>query len=218
MWTVKVVKLASVLTMAALAIGYGLFAYPVSAAAPAGTKRKADYSHPKKTLLAFCAAVRAGNLEALKDCSIRPNAKTRRFWDATAHYAIAQHRFHAAASAKFGDDRLWHDIIALLAKGANDAEVRMDGDSATLRIKEDGTTMTFKKEGKAWKYNLIDLDEDAFEMVKPAELARAAREMDEDAKTYERLTTRIENGKLKTAEELKRATGEELQPRAFFSP
>lgn len=179
-------------------------------------KRLPDYSHPKKTARAFCAAIQTGDIGALKDCSIRPNTKTLPFRDATIRCVLAQYRFYDAARAKFGEDRLWNDNVAVWIKGTEGAKVRIIGNKASLRIKQDGTTFAFKKESEAWKLNLIELDEEEIKRVKPEELERVARDMIEDAKSYDRLAKWIKNGNLGTVDDLKREMGAALPPRAFF--
>jgi hypothetical protein len=181
----------------------------------ASTKRLPDYSHPKNTLRVFCLALQTGDIETLKDCAIRASAKTVRLRDATIHHTVAQHRFRKAACGKFGHDRLWSDDVAIWLEGTKDAEVlQMDGKKAMLRVKKDGTTCNFRKEGDKWKLDLIDLG-DEIERMKPAVLERTGRELEEDSKSYDRLTKQIENGKLKTAEDVKRAIGEAFIPRGF---
>jgi hypothetical protein len=122
-----------------------------------------DLSTPKKAAHAFFKAVEAGDTDGVKAASIGTDDDYATL-KAISDMMGAMKRMQAALVKKYGDDaKAIPDLSAMMSAGVDDAEEKVDGDSATLVNKnkpDDKYPPTLKKTGDDWKMDLKTMSSD----------------------------------------------------------
>jgi hypothetical protein len=138
-----------------------LVAAGLISAAPA--KAGPDLSTPKKAAHAFFKAVEAGDADAIKATSIGTDEDYAMIKNVSEMMG-AMRKMQAALVKKYGDDaKAIPDLSAVMSSQVEEAEEKIDGDSATLISKskpDDKYPPTLKKSGDAWKMDLKNMSSD----------------------------------------------------------
>lgn len=173
-----------------------------------GCGKRADLSTPKDAVKAYGQAMRDGDAPAAKRAVTNADP---RVIDALAALGASRRRLIAAAVAKFGEDGKTVAGGSALPYGEefdkmlDDAEVKIDGDTATVTEKsKDATPITLKKVGGEWKV-------DYAEITKRGDLIRILPVMDGIAKANDELADEIKSGKHATVADAKKARGQKMQ-------
>lgn len=149
--------------------------------------------------MAFCKAVSAGDMDkvhALSTGTDREFSLVKMLSEATQ----AAGKFHDAVTKKFGDQSKFFDDLQLdMTKDVETAEIKMDGDTATLVMKknpDDKNPPTLKKDGSGWKMDLTNLDKD------PETTAAGMRMLPSMAKVFNKMAKNVSDDKYKTFDDL----------------
>lgn len=195
-----------------LKLGYPMKVSTLAAAAVsvvllAGSAARAegDYSSPKAAAKSFVTAIAAGDSAGAKE-AIVPNEKHGPIIEALAKLTGVQKKLGDAAVKAFGEagkelsgNVEGKDPVKLL----DSAEIKEDGDTATLTGKDDPEPLMLRKIDGKWKVDLAampnatDMESSLPMLTNMAELMAAT-------------TTEIEAGKYKSVEEAKQAISMKL--------
>jgi hypothetical protein len=158
-----------------------------------------DTSAPKNAAMAFCKAVTAGDMDkvhALSTGTEREYSLVKLLSAATQ----AAGKFREAASKKFGDQSKFFDDFQLdMTKQFETADVKIDGDTATLVVKnksDDKYPPTLKKDGSGWKMDLTNLDKE------PEAVAVSLKMLPSMTKVFDKMTKNVNDDKYKTFTDL----------------
>ncbi len=162
-----------------------------------------DLSTPKGAAQTFASAMESGDVETAKRASTGADPK---MIETMAKAMGSMKKLKEAAISKFGDEgkRITSDSGDLdLTRKVNEAEEKIEGDTATLTTKGDmGTPMKLKKIDGSWKV-------DGSEMAGPAAGMGIAM-FEAAAKAADELANEISAGKYKTADEAKTAMTQKM--------
>lgn len=158
-----------------------------------------DTSAPKKAAMAFCKAVLAGDMDqvhALSTGTDREYSLLKLLSDA----ARSSSKFRDAATKKFGDQSKFFDDLQMdMTKDFQTADVRIDGNTATLVVKskpDDKFPPTLKKDGSGWKMDLSNLDKE------PDAVAMSVKMLPSMTKVFDNVTKNLNDDKYKTFADL----------------
>lgn len=126
-------------------------------------KAGADLSTPKKAALVFTKAIESGDMDAVKASSVGTDDDYATLKSLSSMVGSMK-RMQAALVKKFGDDaKQIPDMSATMSSQMETAEEKIDGDSATLVVKnkpDDKHPPTLKKTGDDWKMDLKSMSSD----------------------------------------------------------
>ena len=137
--------------------------------------------------------------------------KERDMTQSLCAYAVAATRVEQAVRRKFGDDaaaEMVHAIGETTEKDLADADVTVDGDTATVKLPHSSEPVKMVREDGVWKVSVKDLlagmsDEDA----------KATMEKNKQCEEgFDRVAGKVEAGKLKTAEAVNEAVDRVINP------
>lgn len=170
-----------------------------------GVATAQDLSTPKAAALVFAKAMEAGDAAGAKAASIC-NADGAKFLEVMTDIIKNGRKLEEAAVAKFGDagKNLGNMESMDMAKNLENSEVKEEGDSATITIKDSPEKpVKLKKVDGAWKVDMITL-------ISEADLARAMPMFTAMNNVYAGTAGEISAGKYPTADAAKQAMGMKL--------
>ena len=163
-----------------------------------GALAAGDYSSPKAAASTFAAAIAAGDVETAK-ASIVPNEKQAPVVEALAKLQVAQKKFAEAAVKAYGqagEELARTNDQKDAVKQIESAQVKEQGDVATLTSADSPDPLTLRKVDGQWK---VDLGA----MPNSAEMERQVPTLTGMTELMDTMATEIEDGKYKSAEEVK---------------
>jgi len=122
----------------------------------AGASVAQDLSTPKSAAMVFAKALETGDAAGAKSAAVT-DEKSAAFIDAMADLIKGSKKLKEASIAKFGDEG--KDLAGTddmdISKEINDADVKEEGDTATIVTKKDPSKpLTLKKAGGNWKVDI----------------------------------------------------------------
>lgn len=169
----------------------------------------------KQSGVAFAKALHEGDIKQAKNYAVA-DSKTSRFIDALAPVTAAREKMIDASVAKFGDSG---KTIIGEGRGAaatpqyspkdfDDAQIDVQGDTATLRPKNDTTagankSLKFRKEGGTWKVDLGGTLTDE-------QLDRIVQFMPKVTTAMDETTGEIKDGKYQNVTQARQALGRHM--------
>ena len=138
------------LIVAAVVVAQMLLVLPARAAA--------DLSSPKAAAMTFAKAVEAGDVQAAKAAAIN-EGENAQLIETLTEVAANVNKLRDAAKAKFGDGAAEQFVgnrkpLEEMSKQLDKAEVKQDGDSATISSADQPGSTKLKKIGSDWKVDL----------------------------------------------------------------
>jgi len=194
----------------------GIFIFGVAAVAA----RAADLSTPQAAAKEFSQAVFNGDVEAAKAAAITNSPDEEKSLEMIVQLRGAQKKMVDAAVAKFGDEgkSLYQQggrggggggnapapatSAEEIAKRIDDADVKTEGDTATVTPKE-GRPTHVKKAGSDWK---VDMSQ----MEGLTRMAQNPQMVDTIQKMYVEFANDIDAGKYKSVDEARTAMREKM--------
>lgn len=174
----------------------------------AQTADQANLATPKDAVRAYGKAMRDGDAGAAKRAVTNADPKVV---EALAAMGSSRRRIIDAAAAKFGDDGKTVAGGSVLPYGQqfdkmlDDAEVKIDGDTATVTQKTgDAIPITLKRVGGDWKIDYSDI-------TKRGDLIQMLPLMTAMATANDELADEIKSGKYATAADAKKAHDQKMQ-------
>jgi hypothetical protein len=175
----------------------GLAAVAALSVATAARADAPDTSTPTKAAVAFAKAVQAGDMATAKALSTG-TASQYALLAKIGELSVAMKKLEDAAVKKFGAEAKPPKEMSMdMAADFETAEVKLDGDKATLVVKskpDDKFPPTLKKDGDNWKVDLTNLEN--------PEAAAMAPMIPVMVKVLDTVTKNINDGKYKTAVEV----------------
>lgn len=171
-----------------------------------GCKPSDELSTPKKAGVAFAKAVQAGDMDAAHKAGIGSDADFA-IVKSLSDLLLAEKRFEAAATKKFGKDGGLEkdDAMKDLVAEVEACEEKIDGDAATLVDKRNplGAELSLKKDGGGWKVDVSAMGKDGG----VAQMSKAGPQL---VKALDDTARSIEAGKYPSAAEAKTALGQAI--------
>jgi hypothetical protein len=182
--------------------------------------RAADLSTPQAAAKAFSQAVFTGDVDGAKAAAMTSSPDEEKSLEMIVQLRGAQKKMVDAAVAKFGDEgkSLYQQggrggggggnapapatSVEEIAKRIDDADVKTEGDTATVTPKE-GRPTHLKKSGSDWK---VDMSQ----MEGLTRLAQNPDMVDTMQKMYTELASDIDAGKYKSVDEARTAMREKM--------
>lgn len=179
---------------------------PDDATAPNRSAATADLSTPSHATTAFLAAMRAGNLQAIRAATTgAPDADYVVLLSWSAYIRSAEH-LRGAMQAKFGADAGATVPGGGLA-GFGDASaliVKTDGDTATVATADDHEHLVLKRSEGKWRIDLTRLPN-------KDQLSTGAADMRAIGKVMDRFASEIADGRYASAEDANTAMGHAME-------
>ncbi len=158
---------------------------------------------PKATAQAFAKALATGDAAGAKALTTN-NPEDGEILEALTAMIASMKHLNQAAIAKFGPEEarrlVPRDPGDEMNKHFNEAEEKVEGDSATLTTKNDKTPLALKKVAGQWKVDISSMP-DRSEVVQALPLFHAM------AKSADTTAAEIADSKYKSAEEAQKAFG-----------
>jgi hypothetical protein len=165
-----------------------------------------DLSTPKKAALAFTKGIESGDMDSVKAASVGTDEDYKAL-KSLSDMLGSLRKMQAALVKKYGNDaKAIPDLSTVMSKQINLSEEKVDGDSATLVVKEkpdDKHPPTLKKTGNEWKMDLKSMTSDP-EFAKMKDKAPQAIDL------LDGFTKDIESGKYPTFGEAAQALGQTM--------
>lgn len=199
---------------------------PAGGAKPAGQKRapkpdaakaaRADEAALRDALKALAKSLQTGEPDGIKQVVYAANPTERKMVDAMAAMAVQIAGLYKVSAKAFGEDearRLTGDVAAELTR-IDDAEVSIDGDTATVRYREPDAGAAAPVEGEAaaadapaamvlkrvdgrWRVLMSELSKDAT----PEGIEQRLADLDAQTRVIEGLAKEVAQGKYRDAEQ-----------------
>jgi len=168
----------------------------------------ADTSTPKGTVKAMFDAMKKGDAETVKSLTVNGDPK---LLEMLTSMMASNKQLEDAATAKFGADGAsvlgeQDKVMGDMDKKLETAEVKENGDTATITVKDSPDPLTLTKVNGQWK---VDLSK-APHMPTAAEMAQLQPVFNAMLDVNKQLAADISAGKFKTAAEAKDAKQQKL--------
>jgi hypothetical protein len=179
----------------------------IAAAGLLGGCGGSDTSTPKATVKTFADALNRGDAAAVKAVTINVDPK---FIDIMTSLVSSNKALENAAVAKFGADGngLAEDskILGNIDKSLDTAEIKEEGDTATVKTKDSPEPLTLKKVDGQWKIDFAQ----AKHVPTKEEITQMEPMFNAMLDVNKQLVSDISAGKYKTAGEAKQAKQEKM--------
>ena len=121
----------------------------------APASRPADQTSPQGTLKVFMTAVEAAETEKVRNCLHATNDTEARYANAYTGVSISMGRLRSAALAKYGDKAaaVFKDSATRL-QAIDAAQVKEEGDQATVTVKGEESPYQFIRADGIWKLSI----------------------------------------------------------------
>jgi hypothetical protein len=170
--------------------------------------RADDKDEIKQSGAAFANALNKGDAKEAKKY-VLSDPDTEKFIDAMVPLSAARTKLVDASVAKFGEQG--RTIVGArtgqtpqyTAKDFDDAQIDVQGDTATVTSKKGGQPVKFKKEGGTWKIDLA-------EAIPHQQLDRVVQIMPKMATAMNDTAGEIKDGKYQTVVEARRGLGQHM--------
>ena len=167
---------------------------------------KVDLSTPKAAAKTFAHAVDKGDADTAVAASTGADPKTMTSF---VSFVSSMKKLQDATKSKFGQDSMGGQQMPSFAdmeKKVDEADVKENGDTATLSAKGDLNGITLKKVNGDWKVDFSDMSKGATQMPGG---------MDAMSKAASDTADEINAGKYKTAMEAQMALGQKVMGSAL---
>jgi len=190
-----------------LAVFCALLALAAACLVPASpAKAGPDLSSPKKAAHAFFKAVEAGDADGVKAASIGSDDDYATL-KLVSNMMASLKKMQATLVKKYGDDaKAIPDLSSVMSAQVDEAEEKVDGDSATLVSKnkpDDKFPPTLKKSGEEWKMDLKIMSADP-------NFARMKEQAPKAVALIDDFTKDVESGKYATFGDAAQALGQTM--------
>jgi hypothetical protein len=155
-----------------------------------------DYTSPKAAFQTYTAALAAGDAAAAK-ASVVSNDKIDKLLDGQIAYAAREKKFRDAIIKRFPDEaKNLPDPSVENLKAIEKADVKVDGDTATLTTTQTPGPVKLQRVDGKWKVDLVS-------MYPPDNIEQVVRFRTALGEIIEDMTPEIEAGKFKTYDDVK---------------
>lgn len=206
----RVAILAVVLTAAVMFPSWaarGVEADSNDTAGSGGTAAAADLSAPARATAAFVAAMRAGNLQAVRAATTGATDADYVVLRSWADYIRSAEHLRAAMESKFGADAGAAVPGGGLARFGDETalDVKTEGDSATVSTPNGREHLFLKRSDGKWRIEVARLPN-------KDQLSTGAADMRAISKVMDRFASEIADGRYSSADDANKALGHAMEP------